>query len=381
MKIIILIIILINLYFIFKKKTILFFMYVYNKYLHINNGDIMNKSIWIEKEDCFDEIKNNINTDILIIGGGISGTNVLYFLKDTSKKIVLVNNTNNNTTCYSTAKITYLQQDTYTKIKNIYNDEIAFKYYQSQKDAIKLITEIINKENIDCDLEKVNSTIFTNNKEEKLKKEKKFLKNHNIKFEEKNDLTISIPCYRNIEVNDTYMFNPYKYITKLKEKLNKNTNISIYDHSIVTSIKKDKDKYKVICNNKLITCNTIIMACHYPFKIEATFPFRTYLEKSIVSAFDYKLNKNISMINIDKDVISCRSYKDKLIFLTNSHNINSKEDIEKEVKKHLKKQKEMFDIPPEYTWINHDIMTNDSLPIAGRIKDTNIYILTGYNTC
>lgn len=340
----------------------------------------MNKSIWLEQESLFEQVCTNINTDLLIIGGGISGTNALYFLKDSPYKITLINNTNNNTTCNSTAKITYLQQDIYTKISKIYSKETAYQYYKSQIEAISLLTDIIKKENLNCDLEKAPSFIFTNTNKSTFKEEKDFLLSHDIRLKPKKKLPLDLPCYHALEVKDTYVFNPYKYITQLKQKLNTYKNISIYDQSVATSITKEKDQYKVCCNGKTITCKKIIMACGYPFEIEKNFPFTTYLERSIVSAFKYNKEKDFSAINVDQNVLSVRTYKDYLLFLSHSHNINSKENIEKVVKNHLHLQKELFSLDSEYTWINHDIMTNDHLPIAGQVKNTHIYLLTGYNT-
>lgn len=362
------------------KKYLYFFLYDLLVFSHTITGDFMNKSIWLEKEIVFDKVTNNSKSDIVIIGGGISGTNALYFLKDSPYKITLLNNTNNNTTCNSTAKITYLQQDIYSKISQFYNSEKAYQYYQSQKDGIDLLLNIIEKEKIDCDLEKTPSYIFTNTKESNLEKELEFLNNHEIRYKEKKKLPLLIPCHKALEVKDTYTFNPYKYIISLKQKLSKYKNIDIYDSSLATSIQKKKDFYEITCNNKILTCKYIVMACHYPIYIESKFPFTTYLERSVISAFPYDIEKPFSMINLEKDVLSSRNYKDYLIFLSNSHNINQKENIEELIKKHQKKEKKLFSKNGEYTWINHDIMTNDHLPIAGKIKDTNIFILTGYNT-
>ena len=67
-------------------------------------------------------INNDIECDILIIGGGITGVSTAYFLKDSNKKIVLVerNKLCMGTTAKSTVKLTFLQDDMINKIKNIY---------------------------------------------------------------------------------------------------------------------------------------------------------------------------------------------------------------------------------------------------------------------
>ena len=52
----------------------------------------MNESYWQKttKHPCFKQLNKDIKTDILIIGGGLSGISCAYQLKDTSKKITVV---------------------------------------------------------------------------------------------------------------------------------------------------------------------------------------------------------------------------------------------------------------------------------------------------
>ena len=60
---------------------------------------LKNTSIWndIEREK-YSSLNENKNVDVLIIGGGITGINALYNLKDTNLDIILVEQ---NTICSS----------------------------------------------------------------------------------------------------------------------------------------------------------------------------------------------------------------------------------------------------------------------------------------
>ena len=111
-------------------------------------------------------INKNFETDILIIGGGITGLSTLYQLKKNKLNAILVesNKCGSGVTSKSTAKITYLQEQIYMKIRKYQSKEIAKKYLYSQCDAVVILKDIIKKENIDCDLKKVASYIFTNDK-------------------------------------------------------------------------------------------------------------------------------------------------------------------------------------------------------------------------
>lgn len=139
-----------------------------------------NNSIWLEDLNLSNQNKltKNLEIDILIIGGGITGLSAAYHLKDSNKKICLVerNQVGHGVTSKTTGKLTFLQETTYTTLKNLISEENSKKYLKSQQDAIKLVENIITKNNIDCNYQKVPSYVFTNNQKDipKIKKKKSY---------------------------------------------------------------------------------------------------------------------------------------------------------------------------------------------------------------
>ena len=87
-----------------------------------------NISIW--KDSCFSidskKLDKDIECDILIIGGGLTGLSTLYHLKDSELKVVLVeqNKIGMGVTANSTGKLTYLQDSMYNKIWKKYDRNI-----------------------------------------------------------------------------------------------------------------------------------------------------------------------------------------------------------------------------------------------------------------
>lgn len=163
-------------------------------------------------------------------------------------------------TLNTTAKINYLQDKIYIKIKNSTNKEKAITYLKSQLFAIEKLKEIIKNENIDCDLKKVDSYIFANTKNEitDIKEQYYFLKNNGIDIKEKS-LPANIKFYKSYYVNDTYIFNPIKYINSLYNVLDKK--IHIYENTKILKVKKENsyyicytDKYKIRANKVVFTC-------------------------------------------------------------------------------------------------------------------------------
>ena len=136
------------------------------------------QSIWMKDyKNKVNKLDKDIECDVLIIGGGITGLTTAYHLMNKNLKVVIIekNQIGCGTTSKSTAKITYLQELIYTKLK-----DKALPYLKYQLQAINIIKDIIEKENIDCNLEQVESFVYDKNKDN-LIKEKEILESFNIK--------------------------------------------------------------------------------------------------------------------------------------------------------------------------------------------------------
>lgn len=348
------------------------------------------ESIWTKNLKFRNIIKLNkdIDVDVLIIGGGITGLTTAYYLKDSNLNVCLVekNYIGMGVTSKTTGKINYLQETIYSDLTSKYSFETAKKYYESQKYAIGKIKKIIDSENIKCNFDKVESYIFTNDKNEinKIKNEKAILEKLNCKVKEHKNISINLKSKYAISVNDTYVFHPIKFLYSLKNICEKN-NVKIYEQTKILNIKNENNNY--ICNteNNKIKAKKVIIACHYPFfLLPYMMPLKVYSEKSYITASITNKYKKETFITSKIPTKSIRYHKDKgsyLLYLSNSHgtsnNLNIKSNFDK-VLKELKKLK----LHPEYIWSNEDLITVDKIPYIGKIEKNNNNLLlgTGYNT-
>lgn len=336
-------------------------------------------SIWanIKDIDC-DKLNKNMEVDVLIVGGGITGLSTLLELQNSNLKTILVerNMCGHGVTSRSTAKITYLQEQIYMNIRKSSYDN-ASQYLKSQIDAVNSLKDIIIKNHIDCDLKEVSSYIFTNDEKNvtKLDEEYDFLTSNHVPAEK-----TKLEGVNNIlalKVDHTYTFHPLKYINHLKNMMKD----SIYENSKVEKINKKDGYYYSKVDGHIIKSKYVVLATHYPyFLIPLLFPFKNHVETSYIGAKEVKSSHDISAINIDKPCISIRYYQDGkknyLIYLFQSYascNIKSIQGNFDELNKD-----DHFD----YIWSNKDIITNDYMPYIGRIyKDDDTFLLAcGYNT-
>ena len=342
-------------------------------------------SVWNKKEEKrkINELNKNIETDILIIGAGITGMTTAYFLKEKNICVVDANRIGQGATLNTTAKINYFQERIYTKISNIRNNGISTRYLKAQLEAIQRVKEIIESNNIDCDFKQVPSYVFANtlSEVEPLKKEVEFLRKQKIDVKERK-LPSKITQYSSYCVDDTYIFNPIKYLNGIYNILKEN-NVNIFENSKILKIEKLDDYY--ICHGEKynIKAKKVVIATHYPyFILPLLLPLKSHIEKSYIVVSRVKEDGKFTCISSGSPTYSCRFYKDKdniyQISLAESHNTSVKQNDSY----HFKRVKEIFGLKDKdivMTYSNVDIMTPDHMAYIGRLKD-ELYIGVGYNT-
>ena len=337
----------------------------------------MNKSIWGKIETETNTTNKNIETDTLIIGGGITGITSLLYMLTNNKKTILIeaNKVGSGITNKTTGKINIMQEYNYQKIGNITNNKTALKYLESQIYATNEIKELIKKYNINCDLEKNDSYLFTNqkNKINDILKEKEILEKR-IKIKAIKELPNKYPCIFGIKT-ESYVFNPIKYINKIKDICKNN----IFENTRALTITKKLDHYLIKTNRNKIKAKKILICTHYPFINKLLIPFKTTIEKEYVIAAQTNNTYNINMISNDNEIISMRYYKNNIIYTSNNSKLSDKLNHKKNITETIKNFKNHFKDEIKYTWYNYDIMSNDYMPIIGKIKNENILVATAFN--
>lgn len=350
-----------------------------------------NKSIWkynIRKR-ALNKLDKNITTDILIIGGGIAGLTTAYFLRNSKYKVTLIDKDicGHGVSANTTGKLTFMQDLIYSKLSSNFNDEVALKYLNSCKDAVRIVKNIVSRNNIECNLENVSSYVFTNdiNKIEKFKKEEEFYNKNNIKYKVVSKLPNNLSVKYGIKINYGCVFHPVKYLMGIR-KILLESKVCIYENTRAIKLTKKDNYYEVNTENGVILAKKVIVCTHYPFfVIPGMLPLKSSIEKSYVLSGITKTNKKFIAISNENPVYSIRYYtnsdKDYIIYAGNSHFTSNHYDAEKRYKELINDYKKYIDKDIKYYFLNHDIMTPDHLPYIGSVykNDNSLLIATGFN--
>lgn len=332
------------------------------------------------KLPSYPSLTHDLKVDVLIIGGGMTGLQTLYYLKNYPNVCLVEGNTigfgvSKNTT----GKINYLQENTLGYLVKKGKMGKAHQYLNSQREGMELLKQIVLTEKIDCNLEQVSSFLVTNQKKQifPLNALKSFLKEENITIDE----TLPKECTSYLDgfgVSDTYVFHPLKYMKGLLQRL---SNPSIYEHTRIIKIKRKKDGYHCYTNTFCeILANKVIIACHYPFFLfPFLLPFKSYIEKSYFVATKVPKNLKYTYITMENPSVSTRFYEEDgevyQIYLGASHMTGVHQDDLKNFRNVMENHSLKFS--QDISWSNVDIFSFDHLPFVGKIQK-NMYLSTAY---
>ena len=335
------------------------------------------KSIWDEscEFDKREELKGDIKTDILIIGAGITGILIGYFLKQNGREVVLIDKSEiaRGNTRNTTAKITSQHDLIYNKLIQEFGEEKAKQYARANELAIRKYREIIKERKIECDFEELPAYIYSLNDTDLLKKEVDAARHLGIDAEyvEKVDLPLEVKGA--VKFNNQGQFNPLKFLKDISKEL------TIYENTKAIKIEENlvsTDKGNIVANH-------IVIATHYPIiKAPGYYFMKMHQERSDVIALENADNNIKGMyIDYEKQGYSFRNYKGLLLLggisqRTGENESGGSYDKLRNIAKDLYPNSR-----EKCHWSAQDCMTIDGIPYIGKYADStpNIYVATGFN--
>ena len=103
-------------------------------------------SLWeMKRTNFYSKLEENKIVDTLIIGGGMSGVQTLYQMRDQNVCLVEAEEIGVGVSQNTTAKINYLQDNTLFSLWKEGHQELAISYLASQLAGMKLLLDSIEK--------------------------------------------------------------------------------------------------------------------------------------------------------------------------------------------------------------------------------------------
>ena len=343
-------------------------------------------------------LPGNMETDIVVIGGGLTGILTAYYLQQSGRECVVLeaDHIGSGQTAHTTAKVTSQHNLIYQKLCRTMGKERAAQFADANENAIRRYKELIDKYEIDCDWKECDAYLYTVNDRKNaraLRDEYKYAKELHLPAELTIRTELPFEVQQAVCFHNQACFHPLKFLYTMAEK------VKVYEQTKVLEVMPMQETGKteeherngnvIITNHGTVQAAYVVFACHYPFVNRPGYYFlRMHQERSYVLGVECPacekqekqfLKPEHMYLGVDRDALSFRSAGDILLLGGGSHRTGENSSNQYE---YLQKYADKYWPECKVTakWSAQDCMTLDGIPYVGRFgsKTSTWYVATGY---
>lgn len=352
------------------------------------------ESLWeLNGETEYDSLSRDVETDVLIIGGGITGVTAAYLVSQAGKRVVLLekNRIGGAETLHTTAHISY---PTDMRLKALIQDfgrDHAQGVWEACQASANEIANIVHTEQIECEWKHVPGYLYAA-KTEMGAKEPPLLQEESGLAQELGFDTAyleSCPVAQRpaLAFANLQKFHPMQYLHAVAAA-SANAGAIIYEASEVTEF--DENERQVVCNDCRVSFKHVFIATHVPLQGNASPLSAAILQTKIAGNSTYAVSARLLgndlpeglwwdtedpyfYFRIDKDDKGLR-----VIAGGEDHKTGTVTNTEGSYTKLIQKLHDIFPCATvETRWSGQVIETVDGLPYIGVTK--NQFIATGFS--
>lgn len=346
---------------------------------------MQSESVWakdLNNNRNIKELRKDIRTGFLIVGGGIAGILCALKLKEAGVSCIVVEEgrTLNGVTRNTTAKITAQHGLIYNKIAMTYGSDKARQYYDINKLAVNEYEKL--SKDIDCDFEKKTAYVYSTDNPDKLEQEAQIYEKIKIPHVWQDKQQLPINTCGALGIENQAQFNPIKFLQTLTEKMDIYENakvLEIKDGQAVIEQRIGKDM-SLVTERHTVKAEQIILATHFPMiNIPGGYFAKMYQSRSYAMAVKDGGQLNGMYIDENTKGFSFRNYKDYLIVGGGSHKTGTSRGGYRVLEDLVLKK--YPDKKVDFAWAAQDCMTLDGIPYIGHHSKrySDIYVATGFN--
>jgi glycine/D-amino acid oxidase-like deaminating enzyme/nitrite reductase/ring-hydroxylating ferredoxin subunit len=226
-------------------------------------------SYWIDSAaiKSFPALNKNIETDILVVGGGITGVTAAYFLKKAGKKVVLIERARIATidTGHTTAHLTHVTDVRLRDLVKQHGNDHAQATWDAGAAAIDQIEEIVAAEKIDCEFTRVPGYLHAPLDSSSDAEPSKFQEDADLANKMGFDATYldTVPLFNvpGVRFANQAKFHPRKYLARLVDAISGDGS-HIFEESAADEFDAEKRRVKV--NEHWIGFKRVVIATNNP---------------------------------------------------------------------------------------------------------------------
>lgn len=329
-------------------------------------------SLWSETASLphWEPLAENIHTDVLIIGGGITGLLCAWQLHRAGVSYALVeaDTVCSGITKNTTAKVTSQHGLLYGKLISKFGAETAKAYLQANEAAVQEYRRLCRS--IDCGFETKDSFVYSLDDKKKIDEECAALGQLGYPAQYRAELPLPFSVAGAIMFSQQAQFHPLRFASAISKDLR------IYEHTRVRELRG----MQAVTEHGTISAEKIIVATHFPLlNKHGSYFLKQYQHRSYVLALENAPDVNGMYVDEAQKGMSFRNAEGLLLIGGGDHRTGKKggnwAELEQFAARYYPLAKE------RYRWATQDCMTLDGVPYIGQYSPNtpNLYVATGFN--
>lgn len=330
------------------------------------------KSLWTKDIVLpeFPTLKEDVKTDVLIIGGGIAGILTAFFLHKQGVDYILVEKSRicSGNTQNTTAKITFQHGLIYNKILKDIGTDSTRLYLNAHKSAFEKYEQFCK--NIDCDYEKRDNYVYSVNSREKLENELEALEQIGYPAEFCERIPLPLKTDGAVKFTNQAQFHPLKFLSEISKNLN------IFENTFV----RELAGHSAVTDTGKIQTKNIIVTTHFPFiNKHGSYFIKLYQHRSYVIALENAQEVNGMFVDESDSGLSFRNYGNLLLLGGGGHKTGKDGGNWNELRNFAANN--YPEAKEKYFWAAQDCISLDKMPYIGQYskRTSNFYTATGFN--
>ena len=254
------------------------------------------QSLWAATTEMptVEPLRNDTTADVTIVGAGIAGMSVAYFLARAGRKVVVIDNGGiaSGQTQVTTAHLSNELDDRYFELERLHGETGARLAAESHTAAIDRIEAIVAEEKIDCNFRRLDGYLFAPPDESGDVLDREFeaaLRTGIVRVERAARAPIegfnTGPCLRFL---DQAQFHPLKYLAGLTKAIQR-AGGRIYGQTKATRIDGGDPAWVVTASGKVVKAAAVVVCTNTPINDLVAIhtkqaPYHSYVIGAVVPA-------------------------------------------------------------------------------------------------
>jgi glycine/D-amino acid oxidase-like deaminating enzyme len=348
------------------------------------------EAFWLLKNGLlhtYPSLKENLQTEIVVVGGGITGALTSHALVEVGYKVVLLDRRDiaQGSTAATTSMLQYEIDVPLYKLAEQIGEESAAACYKAGIKAINELQQLVRDLNIDCGFEKKQSLFIAHNKKSLswLKKEFLIRDKHALGVQWINSDQLlkdyGLKSAGGILSATAGSIDAYKLAHELIH-FNAQRGMQVYDQTDIRKFNlKDKEKASIVLDSGVeISCSKVIFCTGFEttewLKEKVAKLFHTYASVSEQNIHISEKLKHTLVWNTDKPYSYMRTTDDGRLLIggedSSSNNSALQQKIKEKKATRLRKKLELLlpevEFTDDFNWAGTFGSTSDGLPYIGK---------------